>query len=78
MSRLMSLVINETGFAFDPTTGVSYTVNATGREVIELLRQGMEIERVVQKISKEYDQPFADSYTDVLEIVEKLRSYKLV
>lgn len=78
MNRLLSLVINETGFAFDPMSGVSYTVNGTGREVIELLRQGQDIEKVVRRISQKYDRPFEDTYTDVLEMVEKLRAYGLV
>lgn len=78
MSRLLSLAMNETGFAFDPSAGESYTVNHTAREIIELIKRGMELEDIVKKVSSEYEMPFEEVYTDVIELVEKLRVYGFI
>jgi hypothetical protein len=78
MSKLMSLAMNDTGFAFDPSAGESYTINKTAREIIELIKKEVEIEEIVKQISSEYEMPFEEVYTDVLELVEKLRSYGFV
>ncbi|PKK89070.1 MAG: HPr-rel-A system PqqD family protein [Candidatus Wallbacteria bacterium HGW-Wallbacteria-1] len=78
MSRLLSLVVNETGFAFDPMGGESFTINHVGRETIELIRQGRELEEIVEEISGRYEAPFEEVYTDILEFLEKLRVYSLL
>lgn len=78
MNRLMSLVINDTGFAFDPAAGESFTVNATGREAIALIKQGMDLEKIVEEISGRHGIPFEEAYTDILEFLEKLRVYGLL
>ena len=78
MNRLLSLAMNETGFAFDPSAGESYTVNHTAREIIELLKRGMEVEDIVKRISSEYEMPFEEVYTDVIELIEKLRVYGFI
>jgi hypothetical protein len=38
--RLSNLALSPTGFVFDPRTGATYTVNPTGRAVLEALRDG--------------------------------------
>ena len=38
MQRLRSLALNPDGFAFDPTTGESFTLNSTGLALLEALR----------------------------------------
>lgn len=78
MSRLMSLAINDTGFAFDPSAGESFTVNHTAKEIIELIKKGVELEDIVKTISDEYEVPYEEVYTDVLELVEKLRVFGFI
>ncbi len=78
MSKLMSLAINDTGFAFDPSAGESYTINQTAREIIEMIKKEMELEDIVKTISSDYEMPFEEVYTDVLELVEKLRVYGFI
>ncbi|MEW6708833.1 MAG: PqqD family protein [Candidatus Riflebacteria bacterium] len=78
MNRLLSLAMNETGFAFDPSAGESYTINHTAREIIELIKRGMEVEDIAKKISSEYEMPFEEVYTDTIELIEKLRAYGFI
>ena len=37
--RLRQLAVSDTGFVFDPQTGQSFTVNATGRLVLDCLKR---------------------------------------
>lgn len=44
--RLRNLAVSATGFLFDPVTGLTFSVNATGRAVLDLLKQGRDAEGV--------------------------------
>lgn len=41
ITRLRSLQISHDGFAFDSTTGETYTLNRSGRLVLEQLQKGV-------------------------------------
>jgi len=47
--RLKSLAISDSGFVFDPTTGHSFSTNAVGIEIINLLKSGSTIEDVIDR-----------------------------
>jgi PqqD family protein of HPr-rel-A system len=40
LQRLNDLAVSESGFAFDPYSGATYSLNATGRAVLDALRRG--------------------------------------
>ena len=75
MSNLTSLVINDSGFAFNPTTGESYTINATGRMVIDRLRTGSPAADIARSLADHFRIPFEEAFTDVLEFRTQLRIY---
>jgi hypothetical protein len=50
-----NLAISDTGFVFDPTTGDSYTLNSTGLEIIQLMKEGKSIEEVIRQMTATYD-----------------------
>lgn len=78
MQRLRSLALNPDGFAFDPTTGESYTVNTTGLIVLEELRRGASPLEIVGRLMEEYDVPERDASRDVDDFMDHLRSLRLV
>ncbi|MBF0309591.1 MAG: PqqD family protein [Magnetococcales bacterium] len=55
--RLPALAISANGFAFDPRSGQSFTVNHTGIDTVELLLANGSIEATVDELSKRYDVP---------------------
>jgi len=55
--RLPALAISANGFAFDPRSGQSFTVNHTGVATVELLLANGSIETTVEELAKQYDVP---------------------
>jgi len=73
-SRLKDLAVSETGFLFDPYTGLTFSVNATGRFILEKLRGGVEIDHVADELRKAFDHgEHDDPVRDVREFVLLLR-----
>jgi hypothetical protein len=77
MNKLTSLVTNDSGFAFDPMTGESYTVNETGRIVIDQLAAGAAVPKIAEKVAAKFAVSFEDAFADVLEFRGMLRIYGL-
>lgn len=78
MNKILSLVINESGFTFDPFTGETYTVNQTGNFVIRNLREGISVDKIAKELIKEYDISYEKVYTDILEFRNQLVIYGLI
>ena len=73
--RLPALAISANGFAFDPRSGQSFTVNHTGIATVELLLQNGSVEDTVDELSRQYDVP-ADVVLGAVEVfVRQLARY---
>jgi hypothetical protein len=73
--RLPALAISANGFAFDPRSGQSFTVNHTGIATVELLLQNGNVEDTVDELSRQYDVP-ADVVLGAVEVfVRQLARY---
>jgi len=75
--RLDMLAVSETGFVFDPRTGHSYTVNATGLTVLNDLKRGEPLSTSLRRLQSEFDCPQTVT-EDLLAFVEALHNYDLV
>ena len=78
MQRLRSLALNPDGFAFDPTTGESFTVNATGLAILEGLREGASPIELVSRLTENFDISEGDASRDVDDFLDHLRALRLV
>ncbi|MCF6201059.1 MAG: PqqD family protein [Hydrogenimonas sp.] len=76
--RVKNLAINQNGFAFDPTTGESFTVNETGRLIVEALANGMDEKQIAHKLAEEYDVQEDEALNDLLDFKERLNLYGLL
>ncbi len=76
--RLNDLAISESGFLFDPYTGSTYTLNKTGRLILELLKKGKEIEEIQFALQREFAVGDADLRTDIFEFVNLLKEDNLL
>lgn len=78
-TRLRELAVSDTGFVFDPYSGFTFSVNATGRFILEQLKTGAEVEEVVRRLRGAFDtQPSDDLSRDVHEFVLMLREQSLL
>ncbi len=78
IQRLMDLAISESGFIFDPYTGFSYTVNQTGRFILDLLKKGKEIEEIQSLLRDKFAVGEADLRADISEFVSVLKEDNLL
>ncbi len=76
--RIENLAVNKNGFAFDPTSGETFTLNETAKEIIEDLARGVEEKEIAKKLSEEYDVTQEEALNDVLDFKEKLKLYGLL
>ncbi|MGN7610763.1 PqqD family protein [Magnetococcales bacterium HHB-1] len=77
-SQLSSLAINEQGFAFNPESGESFTLNIIAREIIEAIKAGIDSQSIVMQLVETYDVNFEEAYADVIDFMEHLKMYGLL
>jgi hypothetical protein len=50
-----NIALSENGFVFNPSTGDSFTMNNTGREVLLLIKDGKNIDQLTELMVEKYD-----------------------
>ena len=78
MGNLTHLAINDEGFIFNPLTGESWTTNQTGLFILKKLKEGKSQEEIVQLLSQEFEVDIETAQRDLIDFLEKIRSYKLI
>lgn len=53
-TRLAELRLSANGFAFDPRSGQSFTLNPTGLEALKCLSRGCSVEETSQHLAEHY------------------------
>lgn len=73
-----NIAVSESGFLFDPSSGESFSVNATGKKILQLLSAGKAPEEVEATILSEFDvdQKTYQRYMD--DFAHTLRRYNLL
>jgi PqqD family protein of HPr-rel-A system len=72
--RLRELALSDSGFVFDPMTGHTFTVNPSGLLVLSMLKEGMEVEQLTQRLAEEFEvEAGEDPARDVQDFIMQLR-----
>ena len=50
-----NIALSDNGFVFNPSTGDSFTMNNTGKEVIMLIKEGKSINQITDLMVEKYD-----------------------
>lgn len=50
-----NIAISENGFVFNPSTGDSFTLNNTGREVLLMIKEGKNATQITDLLIAKYD-----------------------
>lgn len=76
MMRLKkNIALSESGFIFNPSTGDSYTVNAVGLTILELLKEGVppdEVEKRLKTIYLVEEDQLAEDFHDFTSHLNQL------
>lgn len=76
---LKDLAISQSGFVFDPTSGVTFTVNTTGQFILLKLREGAGLEAVERALGDEFELgELDDPARDVREFLSLLRDQGVI
>jgi hypothetical protein len=78
MDKIKSLVINESGFTFDPFSGETFTVNETGVIILKYLRENTALPKISEELAKKFNISAKEAYTDILEFRNQLVIYGLL
>ena len=80
LSRSLSdIAISQSGFVFDPTTGITFSVNATGQLILLRLRDGAPLEAIEDELRGSFELSETDDPgRDVREFVLQLREQGIV
>ena len=77
-SKLPSLRLAESGFLFDPYTGLTYGLNTTGRAILGLLKQGIRRQDIAKRLAEEFDVPESTVAADTEEFLETVEKQGLL
>jgi fatty acid-binding protein DegV len=72
------MIIDENGVAFIPSLGISFQINETAKEIIELLKEGKDKEEIVRILAEKYERDWREVYIDVEDFFIKLEVYGLI
>lgn len=74
VERLRRLAISDSGFVFDPATGHTYSVNGTGLQILEGLKQGLTASDLAARLQETYKFDTGDDpLCDIEEFIAQLR-----
>ena len=72
--RLKDLAVSESGFVFDPYGGQTYSLNASGRVVLEAVRRGDGVEAIEAALREAFQvEPGTDVARDVREYLLRIQ-----
>ena len=50
-----NIAVSESGFIFDPNSGESFSVNATGKAILQMVSKGLSMKEIESSVMEEYD-----------------------
>ncbi|TFV94524.1 PqqD family protein [Algoriphagus kandeliae] len=79
MLKLKSNVaISESGFVFDAGTGDSFSLNATGLEIVQLIQAGKDFPEILKILSEKYEvdpESFERYYYDFVATLKQMNLF---
>lgn len=75
--KLKSLAFNGENFAFNPATGQSFSINDTGKFLIEEIVKGTPHNKLKSILQKKFNLTEPQAFIDVEEFIMKLKLYQL-
>jgi hypothetical protein len=77
IAGLRQLALSDTGFVFDPQSGATFTVNATGLCVLKALQEGLSRGEIGARLRDRFEVRSGDPARDVGDFEELLGQHGL-
>lgn len=78
VDKLRNLMINDEGFAFDPRSGNTFNINATGLLVINSLKAGASGGQIIEQLIESFDVDERTADRDLEVFCNSLERLRLV
>ena len=78
VKRLGDLALSDTGFAFDPYSGSTFTINPTGVCVLQAMKEGLSEDAIAERLRGRFDARGADVRRDVDDFTALLQQHGIV
>jgi PqqD family protein of HPr-rel-A system len=78
VAKLKELMINDEGFAFDPRTGNTYTMNPTGLLIVNAVKAGANVDQVLDSVAARYEVDRQTADRDLEVFFNELQRNKLI
>lgn len=76
--KLKSLMINDEGFAFDPRSGNTFNINATGLLVVNCIKAGASHGQIIEQLVGQFEVDEQTADRDLEAFLNNLGRHKLV
>ncbi len=73
-----NIALSESGFVFDPSTGDSYSLNEQAREIVQLLKEGSDLETITAFITENYEIDRVSFEKYYFDFAGMLKQYRLI
>jgi hypothetical protein len=68
------ITVAETGFLFDHVTGLTYTVNETGRFMLQRMIEGLSAADIIKAVAERFDVSETVARKDLEDFYEQMRT----
>lgn len=75
--QLKNLMINDEGFAFDPRSGNTYSINPTGLFVINAIKAGASGDQIVEQLAERFEVDAQTADRDLEAFLNALARFRL-
>jgi len=72
---LPDLMLNDRGFVFDPASGETFQLNATGLRIVRLLQAGLDQEAALAQVLLEFDVDENTARRDLSDFVDSATGF---
>lgn len=73
-----NIALSDNGFVFNPSTGDSFTLNNTGKEVLLLIKDGKDVSQITDLITGKYDVDRVTVERYIADFINDLDANKLM
>jgi len=76
MKLKKNIAVSETGFLFDPNSGESFSLNETGKKILQFLKEEKPEEEISEWFVKNYEvdqATFENNFNDFITVLQNFR-----
>jgi len=75
---LYNLFIDNNNMGVIQSTGETFQMNESAKEIIDFLKQGLDKDTIISEIAKKYNYKEEDIFIDISDFFAKLKIYGLI